>query len=196
MRSNKWATLAIALAFPVMATAATWEIDTAHSGVQFRVRHLGISKVTGHFSDFSGTIEGDPAHLESLQANVKIAAASISTADAKRDEHLKSADFFDVAKFPELTFVAKKVSGVKGSSFALEGDLTMHGVTKPVVLACEFTGAAKDPWGNDCAAFSASTKLNRKDYGILWNKSLDNGGVLVGEEVDVTIELEVIKKST
>jgi polyisoprenoid-binding protein YceI len=182
-------------ALPALVCAAPWEIDTAHSSVVFQVRHLGISKVSGSFSNFQGSIDADPANLATLQANVTIDAASISTRNEKRDAHLKSPDFFDVEKFPALTFVGKKVSGVEGSSFKLEGDLTIHGVTKPVVLEATFNGGVKDPQGNERVAFSASTRINRKDFGLTWNKTIEGGGLLVSDEVDIVIDLEAAKKA-
>jgi len=183
-------------ALPALAVAAPWQIDTAHSSVVFQVRHLGISKVSGSFANFQGTIDADPANLSTLQANVTIDAASISTNNEKRDAHLKSPDFFDVEKFPSLTFVGKKVSAVEGSSFKLEGDLTIHGVTKPVVLDATFNGDVKDAQGNQRVAFSANTRINRKEFGLMWNKTMEGGGLLVSDEVDIAIELEATNQAS
>jgi polyisoprenoid-binding protein YceI len=150
--------------------------------------------VKGTFDDVSGTINFDEKNVGKSSVDVKIMTTSVDTRTAKRDEHLRSADFFDVTKYPEMTFVSKKIIG-SGKKFKVEGDLSMHGVTKPVTLAVEYLGASKDPWGNMRAGFSATTKINRKDYGLTWNKALETGGVLIGDDVEVNIDIEAVKKT-
>ncbi len=169
--------------------AETYDIDASHSQVGFRVKHL-VGKVPGRFTTFSGTIDFTPGKPESWKVDAKIDPASINTDNEKRDGHLKAPDFFDVAKYPEMSFKSTKVTAVKGETAKLHGDLTMHGVTKPVVLDLEIGGTTTDPWGNQKAGFSATGKVARKDFGIVWNKSLDAGGLLLGEEVEVSIDVE------
>ena len=178
----------LAVAAPALR-AETYDIDAAHSQVGFRVKHL-VGRAPGRFTKFSGTIDFTPGKPESWKVDAKIDPASINTDNDKRDGHLKTADFFDVEKFPEMSFKSTKVTDVKGDSAKLAGDLTMHGVTKPVVLDLEIGGTTKDPWGNAKAGFSAKGKLNRKDWGIVWNKALDNGGVMLGEEIEISIDVE------
>jgi polyisoprenoid-binding protein YceI len=185
--------LAAVLATP--AAAATWEIDTAHSSVGFVTKHLLISKVRGRFREWSGTVVLDDKDLAKSTVNVTIKAASIDTDNGQRDNHLKSADFFDVAKFPEITFKSTKVEkGTTPSTLKVTGDLTIHGVTKPVVL--DVSGPSpefKDPGGNPHVAFSATTKINRKDFGLNWNKAVEASPV-AGEEVAIEIEIELKNK--
>ena len=185
-------TLALAaLAAPLFAD--TYAIDKAHSEATFTVRHF-VTKVRGRFNDFSGTITADPADPQSASVEFTIKATSIDTNVADRDNHLRSADFFDVANHPEITFrsVSIKPSGTK-NVFNVMGNLTMRGVTKQVTLPVEFLGFAKDPRGNTRAGFSTHVTLNRKDYGINWNKALDNGGFMLSDDVDITIDLETVK---
>ena len=177
------------------AYADTYAIDKDHSQVGFKIKHLAISTVPGTFSEFSGTFDFDPKNVAAAKVDATIAVSSVNTNQAKRDNHLRDADFFDVLKFPEMKFVSKKVTPVDADSFKVVGELTIRDVTKPVTLDVEFGGAAKDPWGNDRAAFTATTKFNRKDWGMQWNKALETGGLLVGEDVHVTLEIEGIKKS-
>lgn len=169
--------------------AEIYEIDAAHSQVGFRVRHL-VGKVPGRFTKFSGSIDFTPGKPESWKVSAEIDPASINTDNEKRDGHLKSPDFFDVEKFPAMSFKSTKVTGVKGDAAKLHGELTMHGVTKAVVLDLEIGGTAKDPWGNAKAGFSATGTINRKDFGIVWNKTLDAGGLMLGEEIAVSIDVE------
>ena len=171
-----------------------WDIDVGHSAVHFWVRHMVISKVHGRFARWSGAIELDPQDLSRSSVEVKIDAASIDTQVADRDAHLRSPDFLDVAKYPELTFRSRRVEK-GGSGLRVTGDLTLHGVTREVTLEAEFAGTGKDPWGNERAGFSAKTSLDRKDYGLMWNAALEAGGVLVGEKVEISIELEAVKKA-
>jgi polyisoprenoid-binding protein YceI len=180
-----------ALALPA-AAAETYAVDKTHSEVLFSVKHL-VSKVSGQFQDFGGTIVIDRAKPEASSAEFAIKSTSISTKEERRDNHLRSPDFFDVAKFPEITFKSTKVTPKGNDAFEVTGDLTMHGVTKPVVLAVAFLGDIKDQMGNEKAGFEATTTLNRKDFGIVWNKALDQGGYLLGDDVKVTINLEAAK---
>lgn len=184
----------IALALPVIASAATWNIDPEHSNVGFKVRHLMVSNVKGSFEKHSGVVDINDKDITKSRVEVSIDTNSINTNVQKRDEHLRSADFFDVAKYPTMTFVSKKVAKAGKDKLNVTGDLTLHGVTKQVVLAVEgLSGESKDPWGNIRRGASASTKINRKDFGLVWNKALETGGVAVGEEVNITLEIEMIK---
>jgi polyisoprenoid-binding protein YceI len=175
-------------------TTNRWDIDVGHSAIHFWVRHLVISKVHGRFARWSGAIELDPQDLTRASVEVKIDAASIDTQVADRDTHLRSPDFLDAAKYPELTFRSSKVEKA-GAGYRVQGELTIHGVTKPVTLEAEFAGTAKDPWGNERAGFSAKTSLDRREFGLTWNAALEAGGVLVGEKVEISIELEAVKKA-
>jgi polyisoprenoid-binding protein YceI len=175
-------------------TTNRWDIDVGHSAIHFWVRHLVISKVHGRFARWSGAIELDPQDLTRASVEVKIDAASIDTQVADRDTHLRSADFLDVAKYPELAFRSTKIEKA-GSGYRVLGELTIHGVTKPVTLEAEFAGTAKDPWGNERAGFSAKTSLDRREFGLTWNAALEAGGVLVGEKVEISVELEAVKKA-
>lgn len=176
----------------VLAHAApkAFTVDAAHSSVGFSIKHL-TSKVRGEFTQFDSNFSFDEAHPEEGKVNVTIKAASVNTRNDKRDEHLRGPDFFNAEKFPELKFVSKKVTkGKSKTQFKVEGELTLLGVTKPLLLDVEYHGAAKDPWGNEKAGFTATGKINRKDFGMVWNKSLDKGGILLGEEVALQIEVE------
>ena len=176
------------------AAAQTWTIDTAHSQAGFSVKHMMVSTVRGEFGKTSGTVEYDGTNLSSVKVNATIDATTISTREPKRDEHLKSADFFDVAKYPTITFVSKRAEGASPGKFRLVGDLTMHGVTKEVALDVEGpTAPVKGPRGETRVGASATTTLNRKDFGVVWNRNLDGGGVVVGDEVRVTIDLELMQ---
>jgi len=167
--------------------AATWTIDGNHSSVGFSIRHI-FSKVQGSFDKFSGTVEFDPANPAAASVKVEIDPASINTRNQKRDDHLRSADFFDVAKFPAMSFTSTKVTKGEGNALTVEGDLTMHGVTKPVTLAVNFLGAGP-AMGGQRAGFESAAKLDRKEFGIVWNKTLDTG-TLLGDEVAMTIDVE------
>lgn len=173
--------------------AADYKIDPAHSSIGFKVKHLAISSVPGTFGEFSGTFSYDPANVAASKAEAQITVKSINTADVKRDDHLRSGDFLDTEKFPNITFKSQKVEGVSDSEFKAHGDLTIHGVTKPVVLNITYGGSAVDPWGNHRAAFVASTKINRKDFGLTWSKTLETGSLVVGDDVLITLEIEGIK---
>lgn len=191
----KYRTLAVA-AFLVTASslfAETFNVDKVHSEAAFQVRHM-MSKVSGKFDDFSGKINADRAKPSASSVEFTIKAASINTGNADRDKDLRSANFFDVEKFPEITFKSSKiVPSKKKDVYEVTGDLTIHGVTKHVTLPVEFNGFGKDPWGGERAGFSLTTTINRKDYGINWNKALDNGGVLLGDEVTININIEAVK---
>jgi polyisoprenoid-binding protein YceI len=174
-----------------MATR-TWKIDTSHSTIGFTVRHLVIAKVRGVFGTFSGELTIDDADVAKSAIKVDIDAASIDTKEEKRDAHLRSPDFLDVETFPKLTFVSKRIEGSGAVASKVIGDLTIHGVTKEVALQVEDLGRAKDPWGNQKAAFEAKTRINRHDFGLKWNVALEAGGVLVGDHVDIHLEIEAV----
>lgn len=174
-------------------TPAEYSVDASHSRVGFTVRHI-VSKVTGKFNEFEGTFTFDAKKPELAKVEFAAKAKSIDTDHEKRDEHLRSADFFDTDQHKELKFVSKKFTSKGKNKFKLEGDLTIRGVTKPATFDVEFLGEDKDPWGGIRAGFTASTKINRKDFGIVWNKTLDSGGVLVGDDVQITLEIEAVKK--
>ena len=173
----------------------TYRIDKAHSEAVFQVRHLLI-KVRGRFSDFEGEIVYDEQNPERSSVNVTIQAASVDTNERDRDTHLRSADFFDVEKFPTLTFKSARVTRKGSDSFDVAGDLTIHGVTRPVALSATFLGKARDPWGNERIAFEAETTINRKDFGLLWNAALETGGFLVGDEVKISLSVQALPKTS
>lgn len=187
MRKFLLAAAALAVLTPALH-ATEYEIDPAHTQVGFKAKHI-VGKVPGRFTKFSGSFTYDKKSPKSWKAEAKIDPASINTDNDQRDAHLKSPAFFDVAKCPDMTFKSTGVTDVKGDKAKLHGDLTMHCVTKPVVLDLEVDGEGKDPWGNESASFSASTTVNRKDWGIDWNKALDGGGVLVGDNIDIVLEV-------
>ena len=194
-RINRLVVLAATLTGAASAAAATWAIDPAHTSVQFAVRHMMVSNVRGTFAKVSGTVQGDEAKPTEAVIEVTVDPASIDTRDAKRDGHLRGPDFFDVAKHPAITFKSKSIAAAGPGAFKVTGDLTMHGVTKEVVLdVADVTPAITDPFGKTRAGARATTKLNRKDFGINWSKTMDNGGLVVGEEVTVTVDVEAIKQ--
>jgi len=172
----------------------TWNIDPAHSLAEFKVRHMMISNVKGRFSKLSGTLSLDESGHHNSRIEVSAEAASINTGDDQRDAHLKSPDFFDVEKFPTLTFKSSGVRVVGNGELSVEGDLTMHGVTRKVAFEVEGpTPPSKDPWGNARIAVSATAKINRKDFGLNWNAALETGGILVGEEITINLDLQFVK---
>jgi len=171
-----------------------WVIDSAHSEINFSVRHMMISTVRGRFEKFSGTVNFDEANPAKTTVDVKIEAASVNTKEAKRDGHLRSPDFFDADKYPYLTFKSKRVDVVDSHHARLIGDLTIRDVTKQVVFDVEYAGQAKSPWGTYSAGFSAQTKINREDWGLNWNQALETGGVLVGKDVTISVEVEIVKQ--
>lgn len=172
----------------------TWVIDASHSVITFSVRHMMISKVRGRFTRFDGTVDFDEQNPTNSKVQVTIDASSIDTRDERRDGHLISPDFLDVANYPTLTFVSKRVEVIDESHGRIIGDLTIRGVTREVTLDVEYNGQSKSPWGTISAGFSATTKINRKDWGLTWNVALETGGVLVGEEVTIEIEIEIVKQ--
>lgn len=183
------------LALPSWAGAATWDVDPSHTTAGFTVKHMLISNVRGKFQAVSGTVDYDPAKPEATRINVSIDTASIDTENAKRDEHLRSGDFFDAAKHPKLTFVSKQVKSLGDGRFEVVGDLTMRGATRVVTLNVDGFGTqVKDPYGFTRIGGSATTKVNRKDFGISWNKSLDAGGAVVGDEVTIHLDIELTAK--
>ncbi len=184
-----------ALASASLAGAATYDIDASHSRASFKVRHLMISNVRGDFSGIKGSIEFDAAKPAAAKIEAVIDVNTINTAEPKRDAHLKSPDFFDTAKYPTMSFKSKSVVKTGANKFNATGDLTMHGVTRQVVLAVETTPDVKDPWGNVRMGASATTKINRKDFGLAWNQALETGGVAVGEEVEISLDVELVKKA-
>lgn len=186
----------ITLVYSSWAYASTWQIDPAHSSASFSIRHMMISNVRGEFGKVTGSVNWDEADVTKSTAEATIDTTTINTHEPKRDQHLKSPDFFDVAKYPTITFKSKSVKKAGADRLTITGDLTMHGVTKPVTLEATYTNdELKDPWGNTRRGASARTKLNRKDFDLKWNQTLESGGVLVGDEVDITLDLELIKKA-
>ena len=178
-----------------MSRTVTYVIDPIHSTVGFKVRHLMVSNVRGEFSGVAGTVAFDAEDSANSKVEAAIDATTIQTRDNQRDQHLKSADFFDVEKFPKITFISKKVAPVGEGEWRVVGDLSIHGVTKEVVLDVEGpTPEVKDPWGNIKIGATATTKVNRKDFGLGWNVALEAGGVLVGDEVAIQLELEMTRQ--
>ena len=175
-------------------TSSTWNIDPAHSAAEFKVRHMMISYVKGKFSGLSGVLKLDETDYSRSTVEVSIPAASVSTVDDKLDAHLKNEDFFDVDKFPTLTFKSTGIRSTGGQDYEVTGDLTIRGVTNPVVLSVnDLSEPSKDPWGNQRIGLSGSTKVNRKDFGLVWNTPLEFGGMLVGDEVTITLDVQFIK---
>ena len=189
------ASLSTVLTIPAAAATSTWQIDPAHTAAGFAVKHLMISTVRGQFKGVTGTVTWDDQDLSKSSIDVTIDANTVDTTEPMRDKDLKSDKFFDVAKYPTITFKSKKIENVSAGKLKVTGDLTIHGVTKEVVLDVEGpSNAVKDPWGNTRVAASATTKVNRQDYGVKWNANIDGGGVVVGDDVNITIDLEMTKK--
>jgi polyisoprenoid-binding protein YceI len=186
-----------ALVSALVATSAlaadTYTFDKSHTEASFQVRHM-VTKVRGKFTDFAGTIKLDPAKPEASSVEFAIKTASVATGEEKRDQHLKSPDFFDVEKFPELTFKSSAIKASGKDKYDVAGTLTIHGVSKQVTLPVSFLGYVKSPWGDERAGFETGITLNRKDYGLVWNKTLETGGLLVGEEVEVSVNIEAVKQ--
>jgi polyisoprenoid-binding protein YceI len=181
------------LATPQTSTT-TWNIDPVHSVAEFKVKHMMISNVKGQFAKVTGALTLDESDLAKSRVEASIEAASIETRDAQRDAHLKSADFLHVEKFPTLAFKSASIGMIRDGELAVEGDLTIRGVTRKVLFTVEGpTPPAKDPWGNIRVAVSATTKINRKDFGLTWNAALETGGILVGEEVIITLDVQFVK---
>jgi len=175
------------------ATKTLWKIDAAHTEAAFAVKHLMISTARGRFGTVDGTVEFDPSDFAGASARITIDAASIDTREAQRDAHLRSADFFDVEKYPSLTFNSRRVEGIQGNKFKLVGDLTIKDITREVVLDVEAHGSSKDPWGNEHSGFSAHTAISRKDFGLLWNAVLETGGLAVGDGVQINLDVELVR---
>ena len=184
--------LAVALSAMGSASAETYTLDAAHSSVGFQIRHLAIAKVNGSFTDFAGTFTFEKGKPETWTVEATIQLASVNTGNGDRDDHLRGPDFFDVEKFPVMTFKSTGVKMKNETEGMLMGDLTLHGVTKPVHLDLEFNGAVTDPWGNDKVGFSAYGKIKRKEWGLNFNKVLDAGGLMLGEDVKISLEIEAI----
>ncbi|HKL27412.1 MAG TPA: YceI family protein [Desulfuromonadales bacterium] len=176
-----------------LAFAATYQVDPVHSQVEFTVDHLMVFKVSGSFNDYQGEIIADPASRSIESATAAIKVASIDTRESKRDDHLRSADFFDAENYPTMTFVSKRIEG-QGNDITVHGDLTIRGTTREVALRGKYRGENTDPWGNVRAGFSASTLINRHDYGLNWNKALETGGFVVGDEVTINLEIQGVRK--
>ena len=178
------------------AAASTWEIDPVHTTVEFGVRHMMVSNVRGQLGKVAGTVDADEKDPSHAVIKATIDAASIDTRNPDRDKHLRSPDFLDVAQYPTITFVSTKIEKAAEGHWKVTGDLTLHGVTRPVVLDVEGpTQPIKDPYGKTRAGAHATTKLDRKDFGIVWSKTLDGGGAVVGDEIAVTIDVEVVRRS-
>jgi polyisoprenoid-binding protein YceI len=173
--------------------ADTYTVDPSHSEVSFQIRHM-VSQVRGRFNDYTGTVNMDPKNMANSSVEFHIKATSIDTNSADRDKHLRTADFFDVEKYPEITFKSESIAPAGKDKYNVTGTLTLHGVSKKITLPVTFLGQAKDPWGGTRAGFQTDTKLDRKDYGIVWNKAIDNGGVLLGDDVSIAINLESVRK--
>jgi polyisoprenoid-binding protein YceI len=185
----------LVLAIPIFSYASTWQIDPDHSSFQFKVRHLTVSNVKGEFNKARGIVTMDDRDITNLKVDLTIDAASVNTNHTKRDEHLRSPDFFDVTRYPTITFVSKKAIKADMNRLRVIGDLTIHGVTREVTVDVEGpTGEVKDPGGNFRRGATATSKINRRDFGMVWNKMLDTGGFLVGDDVDIYVEVELLKK--
>jgi len=197
MKNLRFSVLTTLLLFTLVAAgplaAAEYQIDASHSTIGFQVRHMAISKTNGNFEDYTGTFSFEPGKPETWSCEAVIQATSINTNNQKRDDHLRSDEFLDVANYPTLTFKSTGVKMEDSFEGILMGDLTIHGVTKSVELDLEILGTVTDPWGNERAGFSASIKINRKDYGLSYNSVMEAGGLVVGDEVKITLEIEGIK---
>ena len=175
------------------ASVTTWKIDPAHTSVEFSVKHMMITTVKGRFTDVTGDVTVDESNPSAARAQVTINAASIDTREPQRDAHLRSGDFFDVEKFPTLTFRTTRIEG-DTQNFKMTGDLTIHGVTRPIRLDVTHEGRAKDPWGGERVGYSATGRIKRSDYGLTWNAALETGGFLVGDEVKISLDIELIRQ--
>lgn len=173
---------------------AIWKADPTHSLIGFSVRHLMISRVRGQFNKFDVEMQGDPDDLTNAKLRAEIDVASIDTRVEDRDNHLRSADFFEVDRFPKMTFESKKITATGANQYQVEGDLTIRDVTKPVTWTLHAAGTAKDPWGNERFVFSGETKLNRSEFGLTWNAPLETGGVLVSDDVNIEIDVQLVKQ--
>jgi polyisoprenoid-binding protein YceI len=179
-----------------MADTTTWQIDPAHTSVEFAVKHMMFTTVRGRFKDVKGTIEADAQNPDRSTVNVEIATASIDTGSADRDTHLRSADFLDVANHPTITFRSKSIEGAQlkeGDQFRMTGDLTIRGTTMEITLDCVYEGTGQDPWGGTRAGARATTKIDRREWGLKWNQALETGGILVANEVRIEVEVQAVK---
>jgi polyisoprenoid-binding protein YceI len=174
-------------------TTNNWNLDTVHSGLNFTVRHMVVSKVRGRFAKFSGSVALDERDLTRSVVEATIEAASIDTGTGQRDDHLRSADFFDVERFPHIQFRSTRIEPLGGDRYRLNGDLTIRGVTRPIALDAEYGGRGKDPWGNERVGFTARGALERKDFGLNWNQTLETGGVLVSDRVEIELEVQAVR---
>jgi polyisoprenoid-binding protein YceI len=191
-RTSTLAVLILILGLGTGSAQGTYSIDTVHSSVEFKVRHL-VSKVSGSFTEFDGTITADFANLDASGVELVIKTASIDTKNEKRDGHLRSPDFFDVEQYPEITFKSSKITKIDDDSYAVAGTLTMHGVSRPIILTVDYLGEVS-AMGGIRAGYELSTTVNRKEYGVSWNRALDSGGWVLGDDVEVNINLEVVKQ--
>lgn len=174
-----------------MSTTQTWNVDASHTGVGFSVKHMMVSKVRGRFTGVEGKLVGNPEDLTTANIDIKIDASTIHTNSEDRDNHLRSADFFDTETYPNLAFVSTEIVKTKASKYDITGDMTIKGVTKKVTFEAEYEGAGKNPWGVDVAAFEVEGKISRKEFGLTWNQALEAGGVLVGDDIKITIDLQL-----
>ncbi|KAA0545283.1 YceI family protein [Bacillus sp. BGMRC 2118] len=174
-------------------TVSNWALDASHSSVDFSVRHMMIAQVKGSFNEFSATISADPQDLTTASIQFNVELASVDTRSEDRDNHLRSADFFEVEKYPTMTFSSTNVEKVDADEYKVKGDLSLHGVTRQETFTVTYEGTGKDPWGNEKVGFSAEGKLNRSDYGLTWNAALETGGVLVGDQIKVSLQIQAAK---
>ena len=187
--------LVIALFSIVLVNAqSSWNFDASHSSIRFAVDHMVISEVEGKFTSFEGTVESSNEDFSDAKINFKINVNSVDTDNEKRDGHLKNEDFFDVVKYPEMTFVSTSIEKVKEGKYDLTGNLTLHGVTKEITLKMSYGGTVKDPWGNTRAGLKITGSLNRTDFGLKYNSTLEAGGLMLGEEIELSCKMELIKK--
>jgi polyisoprenoid-binding protein YceI len=185
-------TLSATVLAALPAAAADWNLDASHSYVGFKVRHMAISKVKGSFGDFAATVQGEPGKPGTFSVEATVQLASVDTGNEKRDDHLRSADFFDVAQHPTMTFRSTGVT-MDGDEGRLAGELTLNGVTKPVTFDLEYAGQVTDPWGNVRMGFAAEATIDRRDFGLTWSKALETGGLVVDNDVEIELEIEVIQ---
>jgi polyisoprenoid-binding protein YceI len=191
---KKLFTVFVGMSLTAAAFAQTWTLDKSHSSVNFSVTHMVVSEVDGSFKDFNAEVKSEKPDFSDLETTFTIKVASINTSDEKRDGHLTSPDFFDAAKYPAIVFKSAGITKIGDKKYELVGLLTMHGVTNKVKWELTYNGTVKDPYGNTRAGFKATTTINRKDYGVSWNKTLDAGGVAVSDEVAIRVNVEITKK--
>lgn len=185
--------MALLLSTGLWAQTSQWNFDNAHSSVEFSIDHMVISEVTGKFTEYTGSVTSPTDDFKGANIEFTIESTSINTDNTDRDDHLRGADFFNVAKYPQITFKSTSFKSIDGNKYQLSGNLTMHGVTKEVTFDVKYGGTVIDPWGNTKAGFKLTGELNRKDYGLVWSKALETGGLVVGEEVTLTVRIELVK---